>query len=29
MEENLKAAEWQITPEEVARLDKVSEPERP
>jgi len=27
MEENLKTLQWQITPEEVARLDKVSEPE--
>jgi aryl-alcohol dehydrogenase-like predicted oxidoreductase len=28
LEENLKAVDWQITPEEVARLDRVSEPER-
>jgi aryl-alcohol dehydrogenase-like predicted oxidoreductase len=27
MEENLKTMEWQITPGEIARLDKVSEPE--
>ncbi len=27
-EENLKSMEWQITPEEVARLDAVSEPDR-
>jgi aryl-alcohol dehydrogenase-like predicted oxidoreductase len=26
--DNLKATGWQITPEEVARLDKISEPER-
>jgi len=28
LEENIKATEWQITPEEVARLDKVSQPRR-
>jgi aryl-alcohol dehydrogenase-like predicted oxidoreductase len=27
MEENLRTLQWQITPEEVMRLDKVSEPE--
>ena len=27
MEENLKTMEWQITPEEITRLDKVSDPE--
>jgi aryl-alcohol dehydrogenase-like predicted oxidoreductase len=27
MEENLKTMEWQITPEEIAELDEVSEPE--
>ena len=27
LEENLRAVEWQLTPEEMARLDKLSEPE--
>ena len=26
LEENLKATDWEITPEEVARLDRLSEP---
>jgi aryl-alcohol dehydrogenase-like predicted oxidoreductase len=26
MQENIKATDWQMTPEEVARLDKISEP---
>jgi aryl-alcohol dehydrogenase-like predicted oxidoreductase len=26
LEENIKATDWEITPEEVARLDKISEP---
>ncbi len=29
MEQNLKSANWQITPEEVKRLDAVSSPESP
>ena len=28
LEENIKTTEWEITPEEVARLDRVSEPTR-
>ncbi|MGD9143273.1 MAG: aldo/keto reductase [Dehalococcoidia bacterium] len=28
LKENLKTVEWEITDEEVARLDKISEPER-
>jgi aryl-alcohol dehydrogenase-like predicted oxidoreductase len=28
LEDNLKATGWQMMPEEVARLDKISEPER-
>jgi aryl-alcohol dehydrogenase-like predicted oxidoreductase len=28
LDQNLKVMEWQITPEEVAMLDKASEPER-
>lgn len=28
LEENLKATDWQMTPEEVARLDRISEPTR-
>jgi aryl-alcohol dehydrogenase-like predicted oxidoreductase len=28
LEENLKAAEWELTTEEVARLDKLSDPVR-
>jgi aryl-alcohol dehydrogenase-like predicted oxidoreductase len=28
LEENIGATGWQITPEEVARLDKISEPRR-
>ena len=27
MEENIKTMEWQITPEEITRLDEVSDPE--
>ena len=26
LEENLSVTEWQMTPEEVARLDKLSKP---
>ncbi len=28
LEENLKATDWQMSPEEVARLDRISEPKR-
>jgi aryl-alcohol dehydrogenase-like predicted oxidoreductase len=28
LKENLKATDWELTPEEVARLDAVSQPER-
>jgi aryl-alcohol dehydrogenase-like predicted oxidoreductase len=28
LEENLKATDWQMAPEEVARLDRISEPKR-
>jgi aryl-alcohol dehydrogenase-like predicted oxidoreductase len=28
LEQNLKAMDWETTPDEIARLDKVSEPIR-